>query len=94
MRTLVALFLAICIFTASAETPKVAILHVDNMTCPACGITIERALAKVPGTSKPRINARSAIVTVKFDAERTNAAAIARAITNAGFPAKVKANGD
>jgi mercuric ion binding protein len=94
MRMLMALFLAIWVFAASAETPKVAILHVDNMTCPACSITIERALARVPGTSKPRIDARSAIVTVKFDAERTNASAIAKAITNAGFPAKVKANGN
>lgn len=94
MRTLIGLFFAAWICAASAATPKVAVLHVENMTCPACRITIEKALAKVPGTRKPHIDARSAIVTVTFDAELTNATAIAKAITNAGFPAKLKTHGD
>ena len=78
---------------ALAATPKKAVLDVENMTCPACSITIEKALDKVPGVSKARVDATAATVTVDFDAGRTNVPAIARAITDAGFPAKARANG-
>ena len=78
-----------------ADSPQQIVLHVENMTCPACSITIEKALDTVPGVTAKRIDTRAATVTVAFDAERTNAAAIAKAITDAGFPAtaKAKANG-
>ena len=75
---------------ALAATPKKAVLDVENMTCPACSITIEKALDKVPGVTAKRIDTHAAIVTVAFDTERTNTAAIAKAITDAGFPATVK----
>jgi mercuric transport protein len=78
---------------ALAATPKKAILDVANMTCPACSITIEMAVGKVPGVSRAQIDTKAATVTVDFDAERTNVPAIARAITDAGFPAKARANG-
>ncbi len=80
---------------AWAATPKQVVLQVENMTCPACSITIEKALDTVPGVTAKRIDTRAATVTVAFDAERTNAAAIAKVITDAGFPAttKVSANG-
>ena len=78
---------------ALAATPKKAVLDVENMTCLACSITIEKALDKVPGVSKARVDAKAATVTVDFDAGRTNVPAIARAITDAGFPAKARANG-
>lgn len=78
---------------ALAATPKKAVLNVENMTCPVCSITIEKALDKVPGVFKTQVDTKSATVTVDFDAERTNVPAIARAITDAGFPAKASANG-
>lgn len=78
---------------ACAATPEQVVLHVDNMTCPACSITIEKALDKVPGVTSRRVNTKAAIVTVKFDADHTSVAAITRAITEAGFPAKATANG-
>lgn len=78
---------------ALAATPTKAVLDVENMTCPACSITIEKALGKVPGVSKAQVDTKAATVTVDFDAERTNVPAIVRAITEAGFPAKARANG-
>lgn len=76
-----------------AATPKKAVLDVGNMTCPACSITIEKALDKVSGVSKVHIDTKAATVIVDFDAERTDVPAIARAITEAGFPAKARQNG-
>ena len=69
---------------AAAATPNRAVLDVENVTCPACSITIEKALDKVPGISKTQVDTKAAIVTVDFDAERTNVPAIARAITDIG----------
>lgn len=75
---------------AWAATPKQVVLHAENMTCPACSITIEKALDAVPGVTAKQVDTHAATVTVAFDADRTNAAAIAKAVTNAGFPATVK----
>ena len=78
---------------AIAATPQTVVLEVKNMTCPACSITIEKALEKVPGVSGQRIDTEASTVTVIFDAERTSVPKVAEAITNAGFPAKAKATG-
>ena len=75
-----------------ASTPKEVALHVENMTCPACSITIEKALDKVPGVTSRRVDTQTATVTVTFDAGRTNTATIAKAITDASFPATAKAS--
>lgn len=63
------------------------------MTRPACSVTIEKAPDKVPGISMARVDARTATVTMDFDAGCTSVAAIARTITEAGFPARARANG-
>ena len=89
-KILLSLVLTAWMSLAWAATPKQVVLQVENMTCPACSITIERALDKVPGVTAKRIDTHAAIVTVAFDTERTNTAAIAKAITDAGFPATVK----
>lgn len=78
---------------ASAATPQTVELQVKNMTCPACSITIEKALKKVDGVSRQRIDTEAGTVMVTFDGDRTSTAKVAEAITNAGFPAQVKATG-
>lgn len=94
-KILLGLILTVSMGLACAATPKQVALHVENMTCPACSITIEKALDKVPGVTTRRVDTQASTVTVTFDAERTNTAAIAKAITEAGFPAtaKTSANG-
>lgn len=77
---------------AVAATPQTVVLEVKNMTCPACSITIEKALAKVHGVSGQRIDTEAGMVTVTFDSERTSVPKVVDAITNAGFPAKAKAS--
>lgn len=76
---------------AVAAMPQTVVLEVKNMTCPACSITIEKALEKVPGVSGQRIDTEAGTVMVTFDAERTSVPKVADAISNAGFPAKAKA---
>lgn len=76
-----------------AATPRTTVLDVENMTCPTCSITIEKALDKVPAVSNAQVDTKAATITVSFDAERTNVPALARAVSDAGFPAKARPNG-
>ena len=90
---LIGLTAALWLGLAIAATPKKVVLDVENMTCPACSITIEKALDKVPGVTGKQVDTEAATVTVTFDPKRVTAPAVARAISDAGFPAKARANG-
>jgi periplasmic mercuric ion binding protein len=87
---LLGLLMTIWMSAAWAVSPLRVILHVENMTCPACSITIEKALDKVHGVTATQVDTRAGTVTVTFDAKVADAAEIAKAITDAGFPATVK----
>lgn len=63
------------------------VLQVANLTCPACRLTIEKALEKLPGVTTPRVDTRAGTVVVDFDPDQATARDIARVITDAGFPA-------
>ena len=76
-----------------ADTPTREVFDVRNITCAACGITIEKALERVPGVTATLVDADKATVTVDFDADRTNAPAVAKAISDAGFPATPRRQG-
>lgn len=78
---------------AFAATPETVVLDVENVTCAACGLTIEKTLDRVPGVTEQHVDTQAATVKVTFDPARTSEAAVAKAITDAGFPAKVRANG-
>ena len=78
---------------AFAATPKTVVLDVKNVTCPACRLTIEKALDRVPGVTEQHVDTRAATVKVSFDPARTSESAVAKAITDAGFPANVRAKG-
>ena len=86
-KILLGFLLTTCMEFALAATPKQLVLQVENLTCPACSIAIAKALDKVPGITAKRVDSRRATVTVSFDSERTNPGVIAKAITDAGFPA-------
>ena len=78
---------------ATAAAPKTVVLDVQNMTCAACGITIGKALDEVPGVQSKQVDAEAATVTVVFDPSRTSVQAVSQAVSEAGFPAKARADG-
>lgn len=71
--------------TAFAGTQS-AVLDLQNMTCSLCGMTVKKALQKVPGVDDAVIDYPSKTATVKYDANKANVAALVKATTNAGFP--------
>ena len=91
---ILALVAALSVGAALATPATVVMLDAENMTCPACGITIRKALEKVPGVADVKVDTRAETVTVAFESSQTDAAGIARAVTEAGFPAKVRTGGE
>ena len=81
--------LSLTSLAASAATPKTAVLDVQNMTCKLCPVTVKKSLEKVPGVSQARIDFEKKTAAVTFDADRTNASALAKALAEAGFPSTV-----
>jgi len=73
-----------------AATPQTAVLDVRNMTCGLCPVTVKKALEKLPGVSQAEIDFAKKTATVTFDADKTAAAALVKATTEAGFPSAAR----
>jgi periplasmic mercuric ion binding protein len=89
MRTLLVAVIATLALVASAwASPQTVTLNVSGMTCPACPITVKKALEKVPGVSKVDVRFEKKQVLVTFDDAKTNTDALVKATTNAGYPSQ------
>lgn len=65
-------------------------LSVPGMTCPACPITVKKALSGVAGVQKAEVSFEEREAVVTFDDAQTTVEAITRATENAGYPSTVK----
>jgi len=77
-------------FAALAAAPQTITLAVKNMTCSMCPITIRKALEKVNGVAQVKVDPDTKTATVTFDPDKTNAPALIKATTGAGYPASLK----
>lgn len=87
---LAALFVALMPLGAVAATTQTAVLDVQNMTCSLCPATVKKSLEKVAGVSQAQIDLQKKTATVTFDADKTSAAALVKATTDAGYPSVVR----
>jgi len=71
---------------AAQAATKTVTLAVENMSCPACPITVRKALQNVPGVSGVKVDLASQTATVTYDPAKTNVDALTRATTDAGYP--------
>ena len=76
---------------ALAAPPKQATYEVKNMTCATCALAIDRALKRAGGVTHVDFDGKAAPVIVHFDPAHTSTASIQKTITEAGFPAKLRA---
>jgi periplasmic mercuric ion binding protein len=89
MKILLAALLTAVVLTAPAwASPQIVTLTVPGMTCPACPITVKKALQKVQGVSRVDVRYEKKQVLVTFDDAKTNTDALVKATTNAGFPSQ------
>src|SRR5437773_2991876 len=64
-----------------------AALSVEGMHCASCISTVERAVRSVGGVESCDVNFARGRAVVRFDSNRTDASAIAKAISDSGYQA-------
>ena len=79
--------------SAFGAEPRTITLGVEHMTCAACPITVRKALSHVAGVTQSTVDTEAHTATVTFDPGKTTPEALATAVSEAGFPAKVLRNG-
>ena len=77
-------------YSSTAAQEQSQRFTIDNMTCASCPITVRIAMKKVEGVKAVKVDFKTKTADVTFDPALTNAAEIAKASTNAGYPAHAK----
>lgn len=72
-----------------AGETREAVLDVQAMSCALCSITVRQVLQRVPGYVDAKIDVDTKRAVVMYDADKTAPQALARAVSEAGFPAMV-----
>lgn len=75
---------------ALAADPRTATLDVPGMFCSLCQVSVRKALERVPGVIEARADNNAKRAEVKYDPDKVSAEELAKALTNAGFPATVR----
>ncbi len=75
---------------AEAQATQTVTLAVENMSCAACPITVRKALEKVPGVAKVKVDFDTKTATVTFDPAKTKVETLTRATAEAGYPSSLK----
>lgn len=91
MRSFTAIVAALMLpLSVLAATPRVAVLDVQNMACALCPVTVKKSLQDVPGVTQVKVDFDKKTATVTFDADRTSAASLIKATTDAGYPSTAR----
>ena len=65
-------------------------LDVPGMNCSLCPISVKKALDRVPGVLEAKADLATKSAEAKYDPDKVSPEALAKAVTNAGYPATVK----
>ena len=76
--------------TARAGEPKRVVLDVPGMNCSLCPISVKKALESVPGVLEAKANLGTRSAEATFDPDRASPEALARSVSNAGYPASIR----
>jgi mercuric ion binding protein len=75
---------------ALAGEPKLAVFDVPSMFCSLCPVTVRRALMRVPGVLEAKADLATKSAEAKYDPDKVSPEALAKAVSDAGFPATLK----
>ncbi len=64
-------------------------LQVKNMSCGMCQYTVENALKQVEGVKSAKVDMEKGIAVVSFDPAKVGSGDLAKAVSDAGYPASV-----
>ena len=90
LKSAIAVISLAALSAAAWAASKTVTLNVPGMTCPACPITIKKALNKVDGVSKVEVSYEKKEARVTLDDAKTDTKALVKATTDAGFPSKAE----
>jgi mercuric ion binding protein len=79
----------LCAASISAGETKQVTLDVPGMNCVLCPATVKKALQRMPGHVDAKVDLDTKRAVVRYDAAQTAPHALARAVTDAGYPATV-----
>ena len=69
------------------DTQTTTTLQIEGMTCSHCVGHVEKALSAVPGVLKASVDLEAKSARIDHEAGSVNAADLAAAVTEAGYPA-------
>jgi len=81
---------SILVATPAWAATQTVTLSVPDMNCPACPITVKKALSKVDGVGKINVNFEKRETTVVFDDTKTGISKLTEATEMAGYPSSLK----
>jgi mercuric ion binding protein len=91
MRKLAVVATLAALFGPSVQAgTQTVILSVPGMTCPACPITVKKALTQVDGVADVKVSYEPREAVVTFDDTRTSVDELTEATANAGYPSTAK----
>jgi len=89
-KLLAAITLTLFSITPTFAATQTVTLSVPDMSCPACPITVKKALSKVEGVGKINVNFDKREATVAYDDKKTTISKLTEATEIAGYPSSVK----
>ena len=72
------------------DATQTVTLSAPSMTCPACPITVKKAISKVEGVSKVDVTFETREAVVTFDDAKTSVQKLTKATADAGYPSAAK----
>lgn len=78
------------VMTANAGETRNVTLDVKGMTCASCPVTAKVVLKKQPGVDEVKMDAGRHTAEVKFNAAKVSPDQLAKAVTEAGYPATAR----
>ena len=82
-----ALIALLPISAAFASPAQIAVFDIQNMTCAMCKVTVKKAFQSAPGVEAAMVDYEQKTATVKYDPAKVDKVTLAKASTDAGFPA-------
>ena len=86
-RTMLCAALVLFATLVQAAGLEAVTLDIRGMTCPTCPLTVKVALKKQPGVTDVKVDLQHETARVTFDPAKVSADRLAKAVTDAGYPA-------
>lgn len=83
-------FASVLAGAACAAEPARVTLDVPSMNCSLCPISVRKALERVPGVMRAKADLDTKSAEAVYDTGKVLPEALARAVSDAGYPASVR----